>query len=372
MTVTLHHGDCMVELPKLDAGSIDAVICDPPYHLQSIVERFGKPGSAPAQHGTDGAMARQSAGFMGKQWDGGDIAFRPDVWRECYRVLKPGCYLAAFGGSRTFWRMFPAMVEAGFVYQDTIMWLYGSGFPKAKWQLKPSFEPIALCRKPGKDKGLNADEGRIEFASDADQAAAAAAAQRLCHDEPGQVMKGLGKTGFTNPRASLAPYLAKMDKGRWPANVVLDGSPEVLEGFPADLTSGVGAVKHMTSREIGGKGRVYGAENRSAGTPMITHGDSGSAARYFYQAKAGDDDRIDSKHPTVKPVALIRWLVRMLAPSGGLVLDPFAGTGTTGAACVREGRNAVLIEREAEYVADIRRRLDMMAGKDTPLFAGVA
>lgn len=367
MTVVLHHGDCLQILPTLAAGSVDAVVCDPPYHLAPLVERFGKDDSAPAQHGRDGSMARLSAGFMGKQWDGGDIAFRPDVWRECLRVLRPGGYLAAFGGTRTFWRMAPAMDAAGFTIQDTLCWLYGSGFPKAKWQLKPAWEPILLCRKAGKDKGLDADQGRIAFASDADQAAAAAAAaaQRACQDQNAG-RKVLGD--FNNGPASLAPYLAKMDKGRWPANVAHDGSAEALEGFP-DAPGQSGAVtglepstphRHVYSGLLG---RHESREPR---------GDLGSAARFFYQAKAGDDDRVDSKHPTVKPVALIRWLVRMLAPPGGTVLDCFAGTGTTGAACIREGRKAILIEREAEYAADIRRRLDMMRGADTPLFAGVS
>jgi site-specific DNA-methyltransferase (adenine-specific) len=176
-------------------------------------------------------------------------------------------------------------------------------------------------------------------------------------------MKGLGKTGFTNPRASLAPYLENMSKGRWPANVVHDGSAEVVDRFPvATGQSGTvtGREPSTSTRNVLG---LYG--ERAAAVPR---GDEGSAARFFYCAKADDDDRIDSKHPTVKPVSLIRWLVRMLAPEGGTVVDPFAGTGTTGAACIRENRRAILIEREAEYHADIERRLARMRGADTPLF----
>lgn len=102
---------------------------------------------------------------------------------------------------------------------------------------------------------------------------------------------------------------------------------------------------------------------------MTGRGDSGSAARFFYCAKAGADDRFESKHPTVKPVALMRWLVRLVTPPGGAVLDPFAGTGTTGIAALREGFRATLIEREADYHADIMRRLAALDGSDTPLFA---
>ena len=145
-------------LKTLPDDFIDSVVTDPPYHLTSIVKRFGGANAAPAGFGTDGAFSRASAGFMGKKWDGGDIAFRPDFWAEVLRVLKPGGYLLAFSGSRTYHRMAVGIEDAGFEIRDQIMWLYGSGFPKSHnlegqfegWgsALKPAHEPICMARKP--------------------------------------------------------------------------------------------------------------------------------------------------------------------------------------------------------------------------------
>ena len=128
----LVNGDCLEEVQKLvDKGvQVDSIVTDPPYHLTSIVERFGKEGSAPAKD-KDGAFERQSVGFMGKEWDGGDIAFRKETWELFMKVLKPGGHLLAFSGSRTYHRMAVAIEDAGFDIRDQIMWLYGSGFPKS-------------------------------------------------------------------------------------------------------------------------------------------------------------------------------------------------------------------------------------------------
>jgi site-specific DNA-methyltransferase (adenine-specific) len=151
--------------------------------------------------------------------------------------------------------------------------------------------------------------------------------------------------------------------GRWPANIVLDGSDEVLALFPESKAAAVGSVVMKASSRDGhgNASAAYGKESRPAGTVNISHGDSGSAARFFYSAKADADDRLGSKHPTVKPVDLMRWLCRLVTPPGGTILDPFSGTGTTGEAAWREGFNAVLIEREAEYCADIARRMALCA-----------
>jgi len=166
----LLNGDCIEEMQKLidDGVQVDSVVTDPPYHLQSIVKRFGKEGSAPAQEGTDGAFSRASKGFMGKEWDGGDIAFRPETWELAMKLLKPGGHILAFSASRNYHRMAVAIEDAGFEIRDQMMWLYGSGFPKShnigkgvdkklgnntEWEgwgtaLKPAHEPIAVGRKP--------------------------------------------------------------------------------------------------------------------------------------------------------------------------------------------------------------------------------
>ncbi|MFG1226050.1 DNA methyltransferase [Xanthobacter wiegelii] len=228
------------------------------------------------------------------------------------------------------------------------------GSPEAaEWQgwgtaVKPAWEPIILARKPLEGTvaanvlahgtgALNIDGCRIE-AGDKTPAPVG----RFGGSE-------IGPTGLRGVRDGRAN-----DLGRFPANVLHDGSPDVLAAFP-ETSSGTGTIKRASA--AGYQGNALGRESRAAGTPMIAHGDSGSAARFFYSAKADADDRLGSKHPTVKPVDLMQWLCRLVTPPGGTVLDPFAGTGTTGEAAWREGFSAVLVEREAEYQADIRRRM---------------
>ena len=159
----LLNGDCIEEMQKLidDGVQVDSVVTDPPYHLTSIVKRFGKEDSAPAQFGTDGAYARASKGFMGKEWDGGDIAFRPETWELALKLLKPGGHLLAFSASRNYHRMAVAIEDAGFEIRDQMMWLYGSGFPKSMnvgdgWgsALKPAHEPIVMARKQLSEKSI--------------------------------------------------------------------------------------------------------------------------------------------------------------------------------------------------------------------------
>ena len=376
---TLFHADCRDALRALPDNCIDSGVMDPPYALVSIVKRFGSPNAAPAK-GNDAYM-RASAGFMGKQWDTGECAMDPGFWAEVLRVLKPGAHLVAFGASRGYHRMACAIEDAGFEIRDSLMYLYGVGFPKshdvskgidkalgserskirvdaaelnnppnlvggavkgddrpwrlaalergfhevdsdipatpeaAEWEgwgtaLKPAFEPIVLARKPLSEStvaanvlrwrtgALNIDACRVSGKKGWPSSRSYAAGQM----QPG----GKGQTQSTNDPV----------EGRWPANVCHDGSDEVVAGFP------------------------------------------NNAARFFYSAKASRADRAGSKHPTVKPVSLMEWLCALVTPPGGTVLDPFAGSGTTGVAARAKGFNAVLCERESEYVADILRRFD--------------
>ena len=412
--VALFAGDCLDVLDDMPENSIDSVVTDAPYHLTSVVKQFGKKGSAPAQFGTDGAYARASRGFMGKTWDGGDIAFRPETWAKVMRVLKPGGYLVAFGGTRTYHRVACAIEDAGFEIRDALMWHYGQGFPKSRdiskdidkaagaqrekiaigapvkrmipgadqsksdgswikdngreyqpgiqlpvteaakqwggWgtALKPATEIIALARKPLSERtvaanvlrwgvgALNIDACRILSGDDL---------TRECRGMASSVNEGWRRPWMENAEKKVFGSTL----GRWPANVCHSGEDEVVAMFP-NAGGGFGQRGGSRKSEYG-----FGGTMETVG-----YGNSGSAARFFYCAKASAKDRCGSKHPTVKPIALMQWLVRLVTPPGGTVLDCFAGSGTTAHAALLEGFSAVLVEREDEYLADIEQRMGLV------------
>jgi DNA modification methylase len=406
--IALYVGDCIDVLAQLDENSLDACCCDPPYHLVSVYKRFANEARTESTVG-NGAYGRHARGFMGKVWDGGDIAFDPETWRAVFRVLKPGAHLLACGGTRTYHRMACAIEDAGFEIRDCIQWLYGSGFPKShdvskgidraagvereiirerytarrikpgatvvregaygkqditftavdsapatdaarQWEgwhtaLKPACEMIVLARKPLSEGTVAANVLKWGTgAINVDGCRVAGNAQPFGNG----TARSAGIMGNSTPRGAW-----ESDKlGRWPANVIHDGSEEIVAAFPESIS--VGGDGYKESMWCGGK-------------PTGGHGlgDSGSAARYFYTAKADSDDRLGSKHPTIKPLDLMQYLVRLITPPKGICLDPFAGTGTLGEAAWREGMSAVLIEREAEYCADIRRRMALaLSGPD--------
>ena len=345
MTVRIEHDNCLQAIPRLVAEAVvcDAVVTDPPYHLTDMTKRFGRAFNAAGHRNQDGTnhYQRLAGGFMGQQWDGGDIAFRPETWATIATILRPGAFLVAFGGTRTYHRLVCAIEDAGFVVQDQIAWMFGSGFPKRRDMLKPAFEPICLAYKPGGKRTMQVDECRIGAECQTGWRRGTVAGDTWTDKNC-----GLRKAGEARP----------VD-GRWPANVAHDGSDEVLRAFPETAARGnVGPSERRPNQ-----GAVFtGYGTGDCGAKYAS--DTGSAARFFYTAKADKQDRWGSRHPTVKPIDLIRWLVRLVTPAGGLVLDPFAGSGTTGAAAFAEGRNAILIEREGQYVADIRERMAWYEG----------
>jgi site-specific DNA-methyltransferase (adenine-specific) len=343
--------------------------------------------------------------FMGKKWDYDVPAV--EVWAECLRVLKPGGHLLAFAGTRTQHRMAVRIEDAGFEIRDMIAWVYGSGFPKSldvskaidkaagaerevvskqvtKWTatgrnerygkldyfeteggyevrsitapatdaarqwsgwgtaLKPALEPITVARKPligtvaenvlrYGTGAINVDRCRVE------------GGERRQIERANQYRP----ENFDLPSGSRSAGTTAI--GRWPANLIHDGSEEVTGLFP-DAGGGYGV-------RGGRAGATVGDFGMGATMETVGFGDSGSAARFFYTAKADKSDRgPGNNHPTVKPVDLMRYLVRLVCPIGGVVLDPFSGSGTTLAAAQAEGCLAIGVEREAAYCEIIKGR----------------
>ena len=290
------NADSMEHLKSLDDNIFDSCVTDPPYHLASIVKRF-KNGPQ-AKYGKDGSFQRLSTGFMGEEWDGGDIAFQKEFWQQVYRVLKPKSVVLAFAATRNYHRMAVAIEDAGFEIFDMINWIYGTGFPKGKNLLKPGHEPIVMARK-GVNKHLNIDECRIPYADENDRSG--------WHTTGSDGTKGyMGTDTFKMRKISAEELTERTKDGRYPANVIHDGE---------DL-------------------------------------------RYFYCAKASKKEKGDSGHPTVKPLELMKYLVRLITPKDGIVLDPFAGTGTTGEAAILEGRKYYLIEKTDKYMEYIEKRIN--------------
>jgi len=339
--VRVFAGDCRDVLRELPDNSVDSVVTDPPYEL----------------------------GFMGKKWDSSGIAYDVIVWGECLRVLKPGGHLLAFGGSRTYHRLGVAIEDAGFEIRDTIAWISSKTFPKSLnvekamdkagmdgsvasgWGtgLKQVVEPVVMARKPLDGTvaentlrwgvgGINIDGSRI-------------AGNVPSVPQPktdGGIFSG---EGGRNGELSSAP------NGRWPANVIFD---EVTAGL-LDEQSGVGVSKPTQSGGyLGNSLAIGGSRVKAHGSP---HNDSGGASRFFYVAKASKRDRSEgletpSTHPTVKPTALMRYLVKLVTPPGGVVLDPFTGSGSTGKAAILEGFQFVGVELTEDYLPIIEGRLE--------------
>ena len=363
-------GNCLDTLKTLDTASVDSIVTDPPYEL----------------------------GFMGKSWDNSGIAYSTELWAECLRVLKPGGHLLAFSGSRTYHRMVVAIEDSGFEIRDQIMWLYGSGFPKSldvskgidkaagllkdegkaftvagrtdanlpdpitknykpplpatpeaqQWEgwgtaLKPAHEPIVVARKPligtvannvltYGTGAINIDGSRVNSGDEA----VATFLKKGNKSDNGIYGDGL------NGSKSIG---AVTNYGRWPANVIHDGSDEVLAGFPNEAARFFYCAKASKSERNAGLGKLDGREVHRYGAGIG-------------EGKTPDAPAIDKNfHPTVKPVALMRYLIKLVTPPGGRVLDPFLGSGTTAVAATLEGFEWIGCEMTEDYWPIIEARV---------------
>jgi site-specific DNA-methyltransferase (adenine-specific) len=382
--ISVLHGDCRAVLAGMEPDSFDAVVTDPPYHLTA--EKRGGTGPASLNLASPAGRSRITTGFMGRAWDGGDVAFRPETWAAVLRVLRPGAHLAAFGGERTFHRLACAIEDAGFEIRHTIAWLYASGFCKVGYirgtdgehvmngwagSLKPAMELICLARKPMSERNtaenmrrwgtgaLNIDAGRVEYTPGGRPSDSCWSKNAKSGNKDGsRIYNGGYKT--TNLTIAEKEHPA----GRWPANLAHDGSDEVLAAFARFGERRTAGNVNPTNQPIG---YMSGSERKAL---PINHQDTGTAARFFFTAKAASWER-EGDHPTIKPLALLEWLVTLVTPPGGRVLDPFCGTGTTLAACDWLGLEAVGIEQDAKTCRDAeakiqRLRARRMLGKVTP------
>lgn len=368
MSYIIYNENCLDAMKRLEDNSVDSIVTDPPYGLS----------------------------FMGKKWDY-DVP-STEIWAECLRVLKPGGHLLAFAGTRTQHRMAVRIEDAGFEIRDLVMWHYGQGFPKSKnlsngfgSALKPATEPITMARKPldGTLEANYAEHGTGALNIDGCRVGTT----RGVPASHSKSASSVGVIGISGKR--LASEL-NPNMGRWPANLIHDGSDEVVGLFPITQTNaGQGQYGDFLEKSCYGDGWQRKVNQKF---------DKGSAARFFYCSKASKRDRdegldgFEAKatafgnqaqaelkrgnldhddgnsgmnkvqmrqniHPTVKPTDLMRYLCRLVTPPGGVVLDPFTGSGSTGKAAMLEGFSFIGCELSEEYAAIANARIEAAMNK---------
>jgi site-specific DNA-methyltransferase (adenine-specific) len=368
-------GDCLDKLKELEDNSVDSIVTDPPYGLS----------------------------FMGKKWDY-DVP-SVEIWQECLRVLKPGGHLLSFAGSRTYHRMAVRIEDAGFEIRDQIMWIYGSGFPKSHnigkavdklegnsdWEgwgtaLKPAHEPIVMARKPligtVADNVLEYGVGGINIDG-----------CRVGTEKVSTHSNGVGNTGDKGIYGTFGNQLGSEEReGRFPANIILDEEAGKILDEQSGERKGWADQKHNSFNPYGGNS--LNQSNTQRDGIHKGYNDNGGASRFFYCPKASKSDRDEGLtteakvikgrdegqdkmavaykarpterkniHPTVKPTDLMAYLIRLVTPKGGVVLDPFMGSGSTGKAAVLEGMDFIGIEREEEYYEISKQRIENETNK---------
>jgi DNA modification methylase len=335
----VRQADCFAALPRLDADSVDAIITDPPYGIGVNGMEWDRPArldpsTPPRKRRRRPAVENPNQAFQefSREWS-----------RACLHSLKPGGHLAAFAAPRTAHRLTCGLEEAGYEIRDVLMWLQGQGYPATRvlsgglgTGLKPAWEPIILARKPLESTldhnlkthgtgAINIDTSRIALTA---------------QDCPSE--------GRTHGRRITASQ-----RGRWPANLLLSHGASCTErSCEADCPIELLGARHRF---------FYAAKaprrERDAGCEKLPRKVVQTFKIGARNEQLCDENPVANIHPTVKPLELMRWLVRLLTPAGGLVLDPFTGSGSTGAAVVLEGARFHGIEREAEYVPIARARI---------------
>lgn len=324
-------GDSLEVLKDFPDNSIDAVVTDPPYGLS----------------------------FMGKKWDYDVPSI--ELWREVFRVLKPGGHLLSFGGTRTYHRLVVAIEDAGFEIRDQIQWIYGSGFPKSHnikegdfkgWgtALKPANEPICVARKPLVGTvaenvlkfgtgAINIDGSRIGTEQVEKGRAGREAAQFSGTYNNGEIYEGKNSTeGFS--------------QGRWPANVIFDeDAAEMLDEQTSELLKD-GASRFFYCAKASKSERNAGLEGMPEVIETDREKDSTDLANRLH-----NKSKTQNHHPTVKPLKLMEYLIKLITPPNGIVLDPFLGSGTTGVAAKNLGFEFVGIEMNPEYAEIAEKRI---------------
>lgn len=353
--IQIRNGDALEALREFEDNSFDSCVTDPPYGLTAIPQRKFVDALS---HWVGGERdyIPGGKGFMSQQWD--RFVPPPALWDEVYRVLKPGAFLACFSGARTFDLMGTSVRLAGFEVTDMTTWVKSGTFPKSKKILKSAHEPILLARKPGADiDGLQVEQRRIPFVSAADEAESKGKNQ---HAKYGTLHGGNAVYGDFSGGGVRDDYDAP---GRWPGNLLL--SPEAADAL--DAIEGVSrSRKGKPRRAEPGNGwgmSSTGAEYDDVGGPSrFFQPVSEDAPAFVYSARAPVRERPvgadGTKHTTVKPLKVMDWLVGLVTPPGGRVLDTFAGSGTTLESCIRGGFDIVALEAHTPFIELIEIRRD--------------
>ena len=309
------NSDCVKFSDEYNGELFDSVVTDPPYGIE----------------------------YLGNSWDSykNCVAFKEETWKSISKTLKPGGYLLIFGASKTFHRLVSAVEDSELKIKDVLMWLYGQGMPKSQnmgkknpnWEgwgtgLKPCYEPILLAQKPIEEK---------------------------------TIVKNLEKHGV----GAMNIEESRLDSGRWPGNVIHDGSDEVEEQFAKFGDRGNGWSRNYGVEDY--QGRQYGGGVFGGGGYIgeTTYCDEGTASRFFYSTKSSVKERthnrtIENDHPTVKNLELMKYLIKLITPTGGTIFDPFAGSGTTLIAAKDIGFDSVGVEMSEEYCEIIRNRISQV------------